>query len=246
MGSSDENEQKSQRLITSLLSRQVDGFIIAPVMNTEAQIQQLVASEVPVVLVDRYFPDVKTSNILIDNYQASYEATRHLLSTGRTAPAIITYRTDLMHLQERLRGFEQALADNDLGAVAKTNVGFVRTTALEEDVVQGIVQFLQDGAGIDSLYFTSNKLAIAGLKCLIAKGIQIPEELSVVAFDETDAYDLFYAPITYIRQPLSKIGQQAVAVLLDQVQGRAAPVGDSIFEAELVVRRSSTLAPLLA
>src|SRR5918993_1439029 len=69
-GSSDEKLERSEKLIEVFLDRQVDGFIMAPVANSQKQIEALAKRDIPLVLIDRYFPEVKVSNITIDNYKA--------------------------------------------------------------------------------------------------------------------------------------------------------------------------------
>jgi LacI family transcriptional regulator len=78
-GSSDEDANKSLKLIDTFLNKQVDGLIIAAAENTASQIQYLQEEGIPFVLIDRYFPELKTSFIALDNYQAAHEAVEHLI-----------------------------------------------------------------------------------------------------------------------------------------------------------------------
>src|SRR5687768_9638116 len=89
-GSSDENAQKSEKLIETLLNRQVDGLIISPPANAESQINQLKKQEVPFVLVDRYFPEIDTNWVSLDNYSSTYKAVRHLVDSGFKKIGMIT------------------------------------------------------------------------------------------------------------------------------------------------------------
>ncbi|HEV7621454.1 MAG TPA: LacI family DNA-binding transcriptional regulator, partial [Flavisolibacter sp.] len=82
-GSSDESAEKSEDLIDVFLNRQVDAFIIAPAAKTEAQIKRIKDMHVPFVLIDRYFPNIKTDTVHINNYQAAFQAVEHLIKVGR-------------------------------------------------------------------------------------------------------------------------------------------------------------------
>ena len=84
-GSSDENEQRSKKLIDTFLNRQVDGLIICPGENDFSLVLPLVEQNVPFVLVDRYFPEIKTNYVALDNYAASFMAVQHLVDSGRRA-----------------------------------------------------------------------------------------------------------------------------------------------------------------
>ena len=113
-GSSDEKAEKSLKLINVLVNRQVDGFIIAPAENTASQILYLQENEIPFVLVDRYYPDIKASHVAIDNYKASYTAVSHVINNDRKRIGMITYDTTMFHLQERKKGYIDALKEKGL------------------------------------------------------------------------------------------------------------------------------------
>src|SRR5690554_2178605 len=81
-GSSDENSEKSATLIDTLLNRQVDGLIITPSEGSAEQIKTLIQGDIPVVLIDRYLPDLTTNRVVLDNYMATYDATECFVSKG--------------------------------------------------------------------------------------------------------------------------------------------------------------------
>lgn len=113
-GSSDESAQKSEKLINVLLDRQVDGLIIAPVDNTSAQIAELMENEVPFILIDRYFPGIKTNYVAIDNYKAAGTAVSHLISIGCKRIGLVTFNTTIYNIAERKRGYLSTLKENKL------------------------------------------------------------------------------------------------------------------------------------
>jgi LacI family transcriptional regulator len=94
-----------------LQQSQVDGFIISPPKNSEDQIRALAKGSVPFVLIDRYFPEIDCNYIVVDNFDAAYNATKHLLSMGRKRIANITVNLDLVNMIERAAGYRQALMD---------------------------------------------------------------------------------------------------------------------------------------
>ncbi len=237
-GSADENAGKSFRLINALLDRQVDGFIIAPAEHAESNINYLREHDIPFVLIDRYFPGVETNWVSLDNYKASYAATRHLLDGGNIKPGLITYNTDLYNLQERKRGYEDALKDNNI----KLNKSWSKEIFFGEDikllVEKAISDLLSLPKPIDSLLFTSNTLALYGLKFINEKKIKIPDELALVTFDELDASDLFYAPLTYLKQPMQEMGQIATRILLENID-KEKKIRQVNLDATLVIRQST-------
>jgi LacI family transcriptional regulator len=237
-GSSDEKVDKMQDLINVLLNRQVDGFIIAAVEQSEVAIEQLDTNGVPFVLIDRYFPNQPFPYVAIDNYGAAFTAVSHLAGRGKKKIGLITYETSLFHLLERKRGYRAALLYENLED-DKHLVHEVTIDSTQQDVKQGIRRLLLTENPADALLFGSNTLAMYGLKAIRDLNILIPEQVAVVTFDETDTYNLFYVPLTYIKQPLAEIGKQATEALLKCLQEHQPLTLQVNLNAELVVQKSS-------
>jgi len=232
-GSSDESAKKTGDLIKLVLDRQVDGLIVSLPEHTEEQLRYLKKSDVPFVLIDRYYPTIQTNSVSINNYAASQKAIQHLLDNGRKRIGIVAYKTSLFHLNERIRGAVDLLADN-------ASIGMVGINSINQDVITAIDCFLSDPQPVDSIFFTSNLLAISGLKYINSLGIKIPDQLAIVGFDETDAFDLFYAPISFMKQPLVELGCESLKLLFNSIENKES-VASVELEAELVVRSSSII-----
>ncbi len=232
IGSSDESIEKSEKIIDVFLNRQVDGLILSLPENSEQIVSNLKSKDIPYVLLDRYFPAIPSNSVAIDNYSASEDAIKHLQDNTYKNLGIITYDTSLVHLNERLRGaMEKAKGD--------CKVGKVRLGHIQEDVESAIDDFLNADLSMDVIYFTSNLLTISGLKYLNKKRIVIPDDIGVVAFDKTDAFDLFYTTITYVNQPLTLLGKEAVRLINQAISGDKKK--EQIFlSAELIVRESTS------
>lgn len=237
-GSSDENLEKATDLINALLNRQVDGFIIAPVDNSVPLLEQLDKKGVPFVLIDRYFPEKQFNYIAIDNYQAAFTAISHLIENGRKNIGMITYNTTLFHLQERRRGYEEAILQHK-GTNNNAFVYEIGLSNIQASVQAGIYHLLHLEKPIDALFFASNTLGLSGLKYLKGLKIDIPKDLAIVAFDETEAYELFSTPITYVAQPMYEIGKQATLALLQKMTNYDSKLIQMTLDTTLVVQASS-------
>jgi len=236
-GSSDEKAEKSQRLIDVLQDRQVDGIIIAPAEGTEHQIKALQKRGMPLVLIDRYFPDLKVNYVTIDNFGAAYNGVNSLVQAGCKRIALIAFKTGLLHLLDRKRGYQQALKKGGL-PISKTlikEVAIDETT--QEEVEEAIQQLLQLPDGIDAIFFASNKVATYGLKYLNQRQVKVPKSLKILNFDQSDAVDLFYMPLNHVRQPLEQIGIEAVRILIDYINGNK-KINQLQLDAELVLNQS--------
>jgi len=236
-GSSDENVDKSRDLISVLLNRQVDGLIITPTEGSEEQIAQLKAANVPFVLIDRYFPEISASHITVNNYESAYHAVSHLIKMGKKQIGMIAYKTSLEHINERKRGYNEALRDHDR-LPKNSQLKQVRYSHLKEDLKVAIDQLRSAKKPADALFFATNTLAIEGLKYINTLGIRVPEDLAIVTFDEGEALDLFYSPVTFVRQPILDMGKAAVRVLLEQIKDAKKEIDTICMDTELVIRKS--------
>ena len=238
IGSSDENAEKSQDLINVFFNRQVDAFIIAPAENTELQITELQKKNTPVVLIDRYFPKVKTDNVHIDNFRAAYRAVEHLAINGNKRIAMMGYDTSLSHIQERKNGYKAALKDKGIRFKSEwlKNISYHN---IEKEVAIAMKELLALAPKINAIFFATNTLAVEGLKIIYKSGIRVPEDLAIIAFDESDAFDFFYSPLSYISQPLAEMGKKAVKLTIEKIRNNDTKYASIIVKEKLVIRKSS-------
>jgi LacI family transcriptional regulator len=191
----------------------------------------------PLVLIDRYFPTLEISSVAVDNEEAAYRCTAHLVETGCRRIGMIGFKTTLYHLQDRKKGFVNALKDRGITA-EKENIKEVSLDASREEVEQALAQLLAGLQPIDALFFASNKLSTFGLKYINTLKLRVPEDLAICSFDQSDATELFYATLTHVRQPMQEMGRQAVRLLL-QGMNNGETVEQVRLPAELVIGQST-------
>lgn len=238
MGSSDEDANKSREVAEAMLSRQIDGLIMTPTEEDVGYIKKLRTRKIPVVLIDRYFPELKSNWVASDNFQSAYNAVMHLISKGYKKIGFVTYQSDLYHFDERKKGYLQALADSNI-KIKKSWILEIRYQQLDKDISVLLTRILKNGTGPNAIFFATNSLAVAGLHRINALGLKVPDEIGLVSFDESDAFDFFYAPITYIRQDISAIGTEAVKLLLQNIPD-VRKSQSVIANTSLVIRKSSS------
>lgn len=236
-GSSDEKEDKSWKLIQFLANRQVDGFIIAPTEGSEYQINYLKEQNIPFVLVDRYFPEIPTNYVVIDNYDASYKAVERLVKTGNKKIGMVAYVNTLHHMRERVRGYQTVLKDYELDD-GNTWLKQVKFAKIKEEIESSIDEMLDSDDPVSAIFFATNTLAIHGLRHIEKRKYKVPDDLAVVSFDEGEAFDFYYCPLTHVGQPLNEMGIKAVKILVDQIENKEAPAQSTYLDANLVIRES--------
>jgi LacI family transcriptional regulator len=236
-GSSDESTEKSVRLMEVLLNHRVDGLIIAPSEEAESQILYLQENEIPFVLIDRYLPHVKTNYVAIDNYKSAYGIVKHLVDNGNKRIGIITFKSSLINLMERKRGYTSAMKESKLTA-KKSWIKEVGNNNIERDVQVAVDDLLSLPEPIEAILFASNTLTAYGLKYINTLPITVPDDLAIAAFDQSEASEIFYAPLTHIKQPLEEMGQMATRILLELIN-KNNKITQVNMEAELVIGKSS-------
>jgi LacI family transcriptional regulator len=239
--SSDEKAENSKQQIEMLQQGQVDGFIISPPAGSEEQILALERSKTPYVLIDRYFPEIESSYIVVDNFQASYEATTHLITKGYKRIACVTINAGMVNMDDRLEGYKNALVDLNDG-VKNELIKILPFSHEINDVLQAVKELVADQHfKADAILFTTSKVGVMGLECIYSLGLKIPDDIAVVSFDNPDAYKISFPPITAIAQPLKEIGTQSVKVLLDEINGkkRKRELRKITLKTNFVIRKSS-------
>lgn len=238
IGSSDESAEKSQDLLNVFQNRQVDAFIIAPAENTEKQISTLQKTGLPVVLIDRYFPSVDVDSVHIDNFQAAFNAVEHLINNGRKKIGMMSYDTQLPHIQERKNGYKAALKAHGI----RFKKEFVKEASyqnIEKDVAEKIKELLFPELKVDAFFFATNTLAVESLKKINQSGIKVPDDLAIIAFDESDAFDFFYCPLSYVNQSLQDMGKGAVELVIERLKDNTKKHRHVIIKEKLILRKSS-------
>ncbi len=239
--SSDEKAENSKSQIEMLQQGQVDGFIISPPAGSQAQIQSLEKSKIPYVLVDRYFPEIESNYVIVDNFQASYEATMHLLKKGYRRIACVTISARLNNMINRLEGYKKALEDANI-EVTDEMLKILPFSHEKDDVFKAVKELvLDENYSPEAILFTTSKVGIMGLECIHSLGLKIPENVAVVSFDDPDAYKISQPPVSAIAQPLKELGTESVKILLDIINNKEnkPPRKEIILKTNFIARKSS-------
>lgn len=236
IGSSDENAEKFKKLTELFSQQQVDGMIVAPVSGSEKTLESLIHIKYPIVTIDRYLKGVSIPGITIDNQEIAESTTNLLISKSFNKIIYIGYKTELPHLLDRQHGFEKAVKSSE--KPVEEQYLLVGLENIAEEVHLQLGKMLGKAPENTALYFSSNKLAVAGLSYIVKNNIKVPEQVSVVAFDETDAYDLFPTEITYIQQPIKEMAEEAIKLLDGQISDYAATGKRVTLSAKLVYKAS--------
>lgn len=216
-GSTDENPEKLAELLKVFKDRRLDGYIISPSLGTEKQILQLKKDNLQFVLIDRQFPLIKTNYIVVDNYDASYNAVQHLIDNGYKNIGLLSTLSKNYNLKLRVEGYKDALRNNDIRVKNKIirEIDFI---GMKNEVEREIVDLTSGPNTVDALFFTNCDMTGYALEKIYNLGIKVPEELAIVSFDDPHWFRFSFSPITAISQPIQEMGRQAVNLLMSKLQ----------------------------
>ncbi len=234
--SSDEDLESTKRLIQVLINKGVEGLIVVPCDGSKEMIKELCKDEVPLVLVDRHFPDVKVGYSVLDNFKATELLTQHLIDNGYQRIAVISYQTEMNHILERISGYENTMCKAGLEKQIRISRINLSNTRLE--MYDTLKRLLKENT--DAVICLTNMLSVNGIYCLKQMKLKIPEDIAFAGFNRSDVFNLLESPITHIRQPLETIAVEAVNIVVDQINNTeisAAKV--SVAEPELVIQSST-------
>lgn len=234
IANTNEQVKRMEKMIRLLKSRQVDGLIITPTEGSEYLIKDLIKYKMPLVLVDRSYPNLPVNSVLINNYEISYKATKQLIQQGCKNIAFITYKQDHFHINERKRGYYEAV--KEVGLYKSDNIQEVRYDFLRSDIDRAISYLVKKEEKIDGIFFATNSISIAGLKLLYKYNLVLQRDIQVMCFDESDAFYMVPFSIPFVKQPIEEMAQHAVHILMDQIEEKNLEVEKCFLDAELVLR----------
>jgi len=214
---SNESDEKFDKILQVLFRQQVDGLIIVPTENSIKSVEKLIERKIPLVLLDRWFPDLQTCHVVIENYQVSKKAVQYLVDNNCKKIALISYKTNLPHMTERGRGYEDVMKKE--GLYNENLIKEVNYISIEEDIKKSMDDLFayQGNDIIDGIFFTTNSISMIGIKYLLENKIKILEDVKIVCFDKSDAFDFAKFNIPYVLQPIPEMGRMAVEVLINQI-----------------------------
>lgn len=236
IGNTNERVEEMAKMINLMNARQVDGLIITPTEGSDKLVKHLIDNNKPLVLIDRSFPELNADSVLINNFEISYTSTKQLIRQGCRNIAFVTYKQDHYHINERRRGFTEAMKDE--GAYNAENIREVRYEFLRSDMEKAISYIISRKEKIDGVFFATNSLSLAGVKSLLEQHVAVQKDIQVMCFDESEAFYLLPISFPFIKQPIEEMGKRAITLLVNQIENngkKETEVEHCVIKAELVL-----------
>jgi len=232
----DEDPSREDEYITELANKGVDGLIVASSAPRHNHASRLRAGNAPFVFMDREVEGVEADAIRVDNRLGMRLIAEHLTELGHERIAMISGPLDRASGHERYRGLKDALSDlgSDLDD-ALVRFGDFRTSSGHE----GAEDLLNLSPPPTALVTANNQMTLGALLAIRELGLRIPEDVSVVGFDDAEWASLVSPPLTALAQPTYELGVRAMRLLLRRIENPDGDMERLLLEPELVVREST-------
>ncbi|XTR39163.1 LacI family DNA-binding transcriptional regulator [Paraclostridium tenue] len=233
----DENIEKETRAFNTLTEKMVDGIIFAPSSKTEVNSNEYKISSKPIVLVDKELNIENLKGVVsLDNEEGTYLGTKHLVGISHKDILYLSGPLKSEISINRLKGYKKALKESNI----KFN---------EDLVIQGEYSFEWGYEVVKNLYeinFTAicaanDLIAIGAIKALKERGIKIPQDISIVGFDDIQTANIIEPQLTTIKQNSYDMGYESASILINNLENKEINnIEKMIFKPELVIRSSTS------
>lgn len=211
----------------------VDGIILLSPTNEEALIANLRKKNIPFVLLDNQKED-DLSSVIVDNYKGGLDATNHLLSLGHINIAHVSGPDMYLSSRERKRGYLDALSEKG-----------VKPFLLEESefsVQSGfdiVTKWIKEGTVPSAIFAADDFIALGAFNAILNNGLRIPEDISLIGYDDQNFASQLHPKLSTIRQPALDIGKHGVDILVEMINNQAITNQKVKLAPKLIIRDST-------
>ncbi|WP_372947991.1 LacI family DNA-binding transcriptional regulator [Mariniphaga sp.] len=235
---SNEMGEREKANVKTLLASQVDGILVSVSKDTKdfSHLEKIRENEVPLVFYDRIVPGFEADQVIIDDFDAAYRATRHLIDSGKKRIAHFAGPQNLLIGQQRKEGYKKALEDSGL------NLGesLVYDADNFEKARLAVLKILESGTEIDGIFAVNDLTAIGAMQTLQKRRIKIPGEVAIVGFSDGRFSGITDPTLTSVDQHGYEMGTVATRMLLKRILSKEDyPCETKVLNANLIVRGSS-------
>ena len=235
----DENLETEIEHVNLLFRNRVDGLIAMPVGQSYDHFAEWQSKGIPLVMLDRCFDELDVRSVVVDNYAGSYDAVKHLIDAGHERIGFIQGLPGTYTNTARLAGYRDALSDRDLPYIDDLVGG---SDFRQENGYMEAKMLLNMGDPPTAIFATSDTITLGALQAVYEEGLSIPDDVSMIMFDDVDFAPYLRCPLTAVRQPKEVMGEMAVKMLVEELRGEKSGAKRIVLKPRLI-RRDSVTAP---
>jgi LacI family transcriptional regulator len=234
LGNANERKEQQDRYLDTLMSRRVDGIILAPLGDGSGSLTALLKREIPTVFVDRTVPGIDVPSVTTDSAAGIHQAVAHLAAVGHRRIGYLSGPLAISTGRDRLEAFSQALSDCGLSQdPALVHFGDFQPAS----GAAGVHRLLATEPPPTALLAANSPMAGGAIATLHQLGLRIGSDIALVAFDDVAGFALPDPALSVISHSVADMGRIAVAMLLQVIQG--AKPASVVLPSALIIRASS-------
>ena len=233
------NKEQEEAAIEFLLSRRCDALILNVDAITDQKLSKLSKDPTPFVIVGRSVPGMHERCIMLDNEKGGYLATEHLIQHGHQQIAYVGLPAKMPEAADRLKGFLAAHKDN--GLVYNPELVIESDLTLHGGQL-ATMQLLEYRSSFSAIFYANDDMAMGGMEVLYKAGLSVPEDVSVVGFDDVAFARHLIPQLTTVRSPVTQMGKLAGHLAMSLIDDPIAKV-KSHLQPELIARASVSAPP---
>ena len=209
--------ERGKEAVEVLCHRRVDGLIVMPTGRSDPGFRRFIRAGKPVVMIDRKMQDVSCDCILVDNEGAARDAVKRLVNAGHRKIGMIAGPEDIYTAKERLKGFRAAVreagADTDEALIARGNYTI-------EGGAAAMWKLHEQNPDMTAVFISNYEMTVGAMMEINDLGIRVPDELSVIGFDNVDFARASVPKLSIVTQPTAKIARAAADILIGRLDGK--------------------------
>lgn len=235
---SDGSPNKEATYVDVLLSRQVDGLLVISTTSHTEFLSRIINADVPVIMVDRDTTDLHLMDrVVVDNERGGYLAGEYLLANGHRQIGCINGPSTATPSALRIDGFRRALAEH---GVALPDQAVVSGDFQYASGERGMTELIARNPRLTAVFAANDLMALGAIHALQRMGKSVPDDVSVIGFDNIPQSAASYPTLTTIAQPIEQLGQTSILRLLERIRHSDMDPTKIVLEPELVIRESCT------
>ncbi|MDN3715485.1 substrate-binding domain-containing protein [Vibrio breoganii] len=231
-GSNDSSKQKES--VEYLLSRRVDAIILCNLDLDDDYLMEIEKRGVPLVILNHYVPELSESCISIDHHSGGRIATQYLLNNGHTQIACISGPQNKAGARARLQGYKDALTSAN---IEYNNDLVCEGDYLEASGAKAMERILKRKQPFTAVFASNDRMAFGAMQTLRKHGLSVPEDVSLLGFDNWSFNQYITPGITTINIPLKEMASETVQLILQKLSKKPCSV-DFVLQPTLVIRDS--------
>ncbi len=232
---SDRSDIKESVYVDVLLSKQIDGLILISSGSRPDPLHSIIEAKVPVVVADRELSELPVDQVLVDNEQGGYLVGHYLAQLGHRRVGCIAGPQNLRPSADRVKGFRRAMDDADLPL---PDEALVYGDFYYSGGEAAMLELLQRDLDLTAVFAANDSMAIGAINVLHRAHLRVPDDISVIGFDNTTQSKAMSPGLTTIAQPITELGRTSVSLLLERIKQPDQPLSRMLLPTTLIERES--------